>query len=91
MLVVGIVVLPDTAGNGATMTFDSYVRTNPMATQNVRLFAPGRGVADLRRRGGDSGLYSPPDSLPTPLQHSCPRAGDERPVPFPGVRLMPCW
>jgi predicted lysophospholipase L1 biosynthesis ABC-type transport system permease subunit len=35
--VVGIVVTPDSAGNGATMTFSGYARLNPAATRNILL------------------------------------------------------
>jgi len=67
MLVVGIVVLPGTAGNGATMTFDSYRRTNPVATQNVVLvrFRPGTPASAVE--AVSAAVYSPPDSLATPL------------------------
>ena len=43
--VVGIVVTPDSAGNGAAITFDAYERVNPGATENIALVKFGRGVS----------------------------------------------
>lgn len=67
MLVVGIVVLPDTAGDGAAMTFGAYVRINPTATQNVVFvrFRPGAPASAVDAAA--AAAYSPPDSLSTPV------------------------
>lgn len=64
--VVGIVVTPDSAGNGAAMTFDGYAALSPTATENVLLIdfregAPA-GAADTLAAAN----FSPPDALVTP-------------------------
>lgn len=67
MEVVGIVVTPDMAGGGAAMTFGSYERTNPDATRNVVFvrFAPD-APAEVEEEVA-AAIYSPPDSLATPV------------------------
>ena len=64
--VVGIVVTPDSAGNGAAMSFDGYAELSPTATKNVvfirfRDGAPA-DVADVVAAAS----YSPPGALVTP-------------------------
>jgi ABC-type lipoprotein release transport system permease subunit len=66
LVVVGIVVTPDSAGNGAAMTFEAYHAMNPTATENVVL-------ADFRDGAPPSAIdavaaanFSPPGALITP-------------------------
>ena len=64
--IVGIVVVPGNAGDGAAMIFDSYERLNPGAIENIALAnfaegAPAAAIEELLEVG-----YSPPDALPTP-------------------------
>ena len=64
--VVGIVVTPDAAGGGASVTFDAYQSLNPTATRNVLLarFSPDASRAVVHRIAGAN--FSPPDALPIP-------------------------
>ena len=64
--VVGIVVTPDSAGNGAAMTFAAYQRLNPGSTENIVLanFRDGVSASDIEQL--HTANYSPPDSLTTP-------------------------
>lgn len=66
LTVVGVVVTPASAGNGAAMTFEGYQALNPEATQNVVLvnFDEGAGEAVIDEVAAAN--YSPPDSMPTP-------------------------
>jgi hypothetical protein len=64
--VVGIVVTPDSAGNGAAITFEAYRVMNPTATENVLL-------VDFRDRTPATAIdaigaanYTPPGALITP-------------------------
>ena len=66
LTVVGIVVTPDSAGNGAAMAFEGFQRLNPGATQNIVL-------VDLEDNARPSVVdevaaanYTPPGSMPTP-------------------------
>ncbi|HSB84710.1 MAG TPA: FtsX-like permease family protein [Ilumatobacteraceae bacterium] len=65
--VVGIVVTPDNAGNGAAMTFDGYAALNPTATQNI-LFVNFRDGAPANAADHLSAAiyFSPPDALTKP-------------------------
>ena len=64
--VVGIVVTPDAAGGGASVTFDAYRALNPTATRNVLLarFSPDASRAVVDRIAGAN--FSPPDAMPIP-------------------------
>ena len=64
--VVGIVVTPDSAGGGASVTFDTYRLVNPTATRNVLLarFSPDASTAVVERIAGAN--FAPPDALPVP-------------------------
>ncbi|MEO7369727.1 MAG: ABC transporter permease [Ilumatobacteraceae bacterium] len=66
LTVVGIVVTPGSAGNGAAMTFDAYHELNSRATQNLALvdFRPGSpaDVADAVAAAN----FTPPGALITP-------------------------
>lgn len=64
--VVGIVVTPDSAGNGAAMTFDEYERLNPGATENIVLANYRDGVTRGEIEELHLANYTPPDSLTTP-------------------------
>ena len=64
--VVGVVVTPDSAGNGAAMPFSSYSTLNPGATQNVVLVNLREGAPDSVVTAVSEKVYSPPDSLPKP-------------------------
>jgi len=64
--VVGTVVTPDSAGNGAAMIFDSLLALNPTATKNValvdfRVGAPASSITTVSEI-----TYSPPAALITP-------------------------
>jgi len=64
--VVGTVVTPDSAGNGAAMIFSSFAALNPTATKNValvnfRVGAPASSIDAVSELA-----YSPPGSLVTP-------------------------
>jgi hypothetical protein len=64
--VVGTVVTPSSAGNGAAMTFDGYVSLSPTATKNVLLInfragAPADAGARLQAAN-----FTPPDAIVTP-------------------------
>lgn len=64
--VVGLVVTPTDAGNGAAMTFDGYAELSPTATRNVLLInfrdgAPAETAATLQAAN-----FTPPDSVKTP-------------------------
>ena len=64
--VVGIVVTPDSAGNGAALTFVAYRGMNPTATQNV-LFVDFRDdvpQSAIDRVASDN--YTPPGAVVTP-------------------------
>ncbi|HEY4333242.1 MAG TPA: hypothetical protein VGM78_11755, partial [Ilumatobacteraceae bacterium] len=66
LTVVGIIVTPDNAGSGATMTFSGYRALNPSATENIILVrfrpdAPADAGASLAAAN-----YTPPGSLSTP-------------------------
>ncbi len=64
--VVGIVVTPDEAGNGAALTFASYAALEPSATQNVMLVRFGDDApADAVERLA-AASFTPPESLGTP-------------------------
>ena len=64
--VVGIVVTPDAAGGGASVTFDTYRSLNPTATENVLFarFSPGTSSAVVEGIAGAN--FAPPDALPVP-------------------------
>lgn len=64
--VVGIVVTPDSAGNGAAITFDAYRRLNPSATENVVLANFRTGTSRRAINALADANYSPPDALLTP-------------------------
>lgn len=64
--VVGIVVTPDSAGNGAAMTFDGYAALNPTATENVLLVNFRDGAPADAADAIGAANYSPPDALTTP-------------------------
>jgi ABC-type antimicrobial peptide transport system permease subunit len=64
--VVGIVVTPSSAGNGAAMTFEGYLALSPTATRNVLLInlrdgAPAAAAVRLKTAN-----YTPPDAVVTP-------------------------
>ncbi len=66
LTVVGIVVTPDSAGDGAAVTFDAYRALNPTATQNLILVnfrkdAPASAADALAEAN-----YSPPGALVVP-------------------------
>lgn len=64
--VVGIVVTPDSAGNGAAMTFDGFAALNPTATRNIALVTFGEDApANIAERIGDAN-FTPPDALTKP-------------------------
>lgn len=64
--VVGTVVTPDSAGNGAAMIFDSFIGLNPTATENVALVNFGDGAPASAVTSVSDITYSPPDALVTP-------------------------
>lgn len=66
LVVVGVVVTPGSAGNGSTMTFDTYQALNPEATQNVVMVDYRPGVSSSQVRAAREAIYSPPDSLTPP-------------------------
>ncbi len=64
--VVGIVVTPDSAGDGSTMTFDGYAALSPTATKNILLVDFRHGApADAAKRL-EASNFSPPGALTTP-------------------------
>lgn len=64
--VVGIVVTPSSAGNGAAMTFDGYAALSPTATKNVLLMNFRDGAsADVAARM-QAANFTPPDAVVTP-------------------------
>jgi ABC-type lipoprotein release transport system permease subunit len=63
--VVGIVVTPDSAGDGAAISFDTYASLNPTATRNLLLARFGPGTSALSAEIAAAN-YSPPDALPAP-------------------------
>lgn len=64
--VVGTVVTPDSAGNGAAMIFDSFVALNPTATQNVALVDFRDGAPPSAVNAVENITFTPPDALVTP-------------------------
>lgn len=64
--VVGTVVNPDTAGNGAAMIFDSFAALNPSATKNVALVNFRDGAPASSIDAVSEIAYSPPGALETP-------------------------
>ena len=64
--VVGTVVNPDTAGNGAAMIFDSFVALNPSATKNVALVNFRDGAPASSIDAVSEIAYGPPEALITP-------------------------
>lgn len=66
LAVVGIVVTPDSAGNGAAVPFEAYRRINPGATRNVLLvdFRDGAPASTVDEIAGDN--FTPPAALPVP-------------------------
>ena len=64
--VVGTVVNPDSAGNGAAMIFDSFVALNPTATQNVALVDFLDGAPPGAANAVEDITFTPPDALVTP-------------------------
>lgn len=66
LVVAGIVVTPDSAGNGAAVPFEAYRRINPGATRNVLLvdFRDGAPATIVDEIAGDN--YTPPGALPVP-------------------------
>ncbi|MEO7397547.1 MAG: ABC transporter permease [Ilumatobacteraceae bacterium] len=64
--VVGIVVTPDSAGNGASMTFAGYVALSPTATRNVVLVRFREGTPGGASETAQTAEFSPPDALETP-------------------------
>ena len=81
MLVVGIVVLPGTAGNGATMTFDSYRADEPGRHAERGAGALPARHARLRRRRGGGRHLQPARLAAHACEHPGARAGDRRAVP----------
>lgn len=65
--VVGIVVTPDSAGNGASMTFDAFGELNPTATRNVVLVDFSETAPPDVAQQIDGAAYTPPDALVTPI------------------------
>ncbi len=65
-IVVGTVVTPDSAGNGAAMIFDSFAALNPTATQNVALVDFRNDAPDSAISRVSATVFSPPDALVTP-------------------------
>jgi hypothetical protein len=64
--VVGIVVTPDMAGDGATMTFSGYSALSPTATENIVLVRFRQGAAGDAAAKVRAANYSPPGSFVTP-------------------------
>lgn len=64
--VVGIVVTPDSAGNGAAMTFDGYAVLNPTATKNVMIARFREGAPADVAAAVAAANFSPPGTLVTP-------------------------
>ncbi|MEO6570541.1 MAG: ABC transporter permease, partial [Ilumatobacteraceae bacterium] len=64
--IVGTVVTPDSAGDGAAMTFDAFAELNPTATKNVALVDFRDGAPDSAITRVSDITYSPPDALITP-------------------------
>jgi len=64
--VVGTVVTPDSAGNGAAMIFDSFAALNPTATKNVALVNFRDGAPESSINKVSEITYSPPGALVTP-------------------------
>ena len=64
--VVGIVITPDSAGNGAAMTFDGYAALSPGATMNILLVTFRDGApADAADKVAEAN-FSPPGTLIKP-------------------------
>jgi ABC-type lipoprotein release transport system permease subunit len=64
--VVGIVVTPDSAGNGAAMTFDGFGALNPTATRNIVLVDFREGAPTDIAEQVAGAAYTPPDALVKP-------------------------
>ncbi len=64
--VVGTVVTPDSAGNGAAMIFDSFAALNPTATKNLALVNFRDGAPESSITKVSEITYSPPGNLETP-------------------------
>ena len=64
--VVGIVVTPDSAGNGAAMTFEGYAALSPTATKNVLFVNFRKGAPADAADVVAADNFSPPGALVTP-------------------------
>jgi ABC-type lipoprotein release transport system permease subunit len=64
--VVGFVVTPDSAGNGAAMTFNGYRTLVPSATKNVLIVRYRDGASSDFATTIGNAIYSPPGALVTP-------------------------
>ena len=64
--IVGTIITPDSAGNGAAMIFDSLAALNPTATKNVALvdFRDGAPASSITRVSEIA--FGPPEALITP-------------------------
>jgi hypothetical protein len=66
LAVVGIVVTPAAAGNGAAVTFDAYRAMNPAATENIALVNFRDGTPQAVIDAVVEANYTPPDSVIKP-------------------------
>jgi putative ABC transport system permease protein len=64
--IVGIVVTPDSAGNGAAMTFDGYAELSPTATKNLLFIRFRKGAPAHAADVVSADNFSPPGALVTP-------------------------
>ena len=64
--VVGTVVTPSNAGNGAAMTFEGYLTLSPTATRNVLLINLRDGASDDVGARLQAANFTPPDAVVTP-------------------------
>jgi hypothetical protein len=64
--VVGTVVIPSNAGNGAAMTFEGYLTLSPTATRNVLLINLRDGASPDVSARLQAANFTPPDAVVTP-------------------------
>ncbi len=64
--VTGLVATPDTAGNGASMTFEAYRAIEPAATKNLLLVKYRKGASLKTSERIAKTIFTPVGALPTP-------------------------
>ena len=82
---VGTVVTPASAGNGAAMTFEGFQALNPDATRNVVLVNFDDGASEGVIDDVAAANYSPPGSMPTPTSIRALERVTAAPFLFAGV------